>query len=163
MVPTFVECSCIAAVAFRYEFDSTPQPPPEDGRSFVDLHHQAIVVPNQVRTRKCKRVYVARHRLRRVFAEHPGTPMPRIQGQIDGTVLPRIDFSSLPSPPVVRREHRTHEGNQGKGMPAVVGDAVDIPPEVATGTHVRVEWRSTSAWDAANPPLKITIGTPAPG
>ena len=78
-------------------------------------------------------------------------------------MLARIALAARERAPVVGREHAADERDQGQAVPAVVGEGVDVPPEIATARDRLVESRLAISAAAASRPDIAAIGTPGPG
>lgn len=142
-------------------------PPPQAGRErhrhLVDIDDEGAILPAHLARPNREANRAAGDGCLPALRHAPAVPALAVKGDVERTVILWVGRSLAPGSGVIGREHAPHETDDGQPMAAIVTQAIEVPPAIATRRNLGIEALRAMRLSAARRPESAAIGTPGPG
>lgn len=155
-----IEREAVGVYELRDQADAPAHAARDGHGDLVELDHQRVAAPAHRARADDEVIGAAIHGAAPALGHRPARAARAVERDVDRAV---IEWIAPPARLIIGGKDAADETDDGQAEAAVVGDRVDIPPEVATRRDRAVEARSRITVEAARRPDKAAIGTPAPG
>ena len=139
--------------------DRALDPLSQPRRRFCQFDDERIALPAQPAWPHGELIGIAHQRFLTPLGHRPAT-LWAVERDVQRNMIKRLGPVAAG---IIRREHRSREGNDGQAVSAIIAEGVDIPPGIAALRKIEIEARSAISARAAARPESAAIGTPAPG
>jgi hypothetical protein len=135
MATARIEREAVVAGGERLEPDLALDAGRQRYRGLVDPDHQRPAVEGQRARADPERLPVARQSRPAALGHGPAFGPRTVEHDVEGHMVLGIGSTTPAGTRVIGREHAADEGDHGDAVPAVGGEAVDIPPDIAIPRH----------------------------